>query len=225
MNKIVLIDICNHLFKNDATLNQDVQTIISKINSEKHRHFHTLEHVYNVFCELEHDSKNLQLDFLFAVCHDSVYEPKRSDNEFQSVVYISQFKSISSRLDFQLLRRQILETADLLPTRTNEADRWLVLNMNQSDYISYFKNIRKEYVHVEWETFKKKHLQIVENIWRCHRTIPKNSYCMMVRNWNKKQLKLKPSYYPSQIIAAFKEHGIFSKVTSRRFVERMEKWK
>jgi predicted metal-dependent HD superfamily phosphohydrolase len=232
MNKDVLVRVCDEIFPNDPTLNLDVKTIISKIDSEQHRHFHTLEHVYNVFCDLEPTSKNLQLDFLFAVCHDCVYDPKRSDNEFQSVVYISQFPSISNHPKFNILRKQILETAQLLPTRTNEADRKIIINISESNFKKYFTSIRKEYAHVKWETFKYRHLEIVKNIWRCHKSLHIDSYCKMVNNWKRRQMKIERHYVwsgwggsrnPSTTVR-FKEHGIFN-VSSPRYYRRMEKWK
>lgn len=232
MNKDVLVRVCDEIFPNDPTLNLDVKTIISKIDSEQHRHFHTLEHVYNVFCDLEPTSKNLQLDFLFAVCHDCVYDPKRSDNEFQSVVYISQFPSISNHPKFNILRRQILETSQLLPTRTNEADRKIIINISESNFKKYFISIRKEYEHVKWETFKYRHLEIVKNIWRCHKSLHIDSYCKMVNNWKRRQMKIERHYTwsgwggsrNSFATVRFKEHGIFN-VSSPNFNTRMEKWK
>jgi len=232
MNKAVLVQVCDEVFHNDLTLNLDVQTIISKIDSEQHRFFHTLEHVYDVFCDLEPTSKNLQLDFLFAVCHDCVYDPKRSDNEFQSVVYVSQFPSIANRPDFNILRKQILETAQLLPTRTNEADRKIVINIGETDFKKYFTSIRKEYKHVKWETFVYRHLGIVKEIWRCHKSLHIDSYCKMVNNWKRKQMKIERHYswsgwgIPNKYSATvrFKEHGIFN-VSSPKFSKRMEKWK
>ena len=232
MNKAVLVEISNTLFSVDQTLNLDVQTIISKIDSESHRFFHTLEHVYNVFCDLEPTSKNLQLDFLFAVCHDCVYDPKRSDNEYQSVVYISQFQSISRLTYYKTLRKQIYETAQMLPTRTNEADRSIVINMKQSDYVKYFTSVRKEYAHVKWETFKYRHFEVIKNIWRCHKSLHHDSYCKMVNNWNKRQLKITKtiSWRPwvtmdtYNVHVKFKEHGIFT-ISSPTFSKRLEKWK
>lgn len=147
-----------------------------------------------MFCELEVTSKDLQLDFLFAVCHDCVYDPKRSDNEFQSVVYISQFPSISNYPKFNILRKQILETAQLLPTRTNEADRKIVINISEGNFKKYFLSVIKEYEHVKWETFKYRHLEIVKNIWRCHKSLHIDSYCKMINNWKKKQMKIEGQY-------------------------------
>lgn len=233
MNKDVLVRVCDEIFPNDPTLNLDVKTIISKIDSEQHRYFHTLEHVYNVFCELEPTSKNLQLDFLFAVCHDCVYDPKRSDNEFQSVVYISQFPSISNLPYFKILTRQIYETASLIQTRTNDADRYEVIHLQQSNFVKYFTSIRKEYAHVKWETFKYRHFEIVKSIWRCHKALHIDSYCMMVNNWNRRQMKITKTFNWSgwgygnksyNVHVKFKEHGIFS-VSSPRYYRRMEKWK
>lgn len=230
--KYILTEIAKHLFSGPIIL--DIEQLLTKIESETHRHYHTLNHVYSVFCELELNSKNRLLDFLFALCHDIVYDPHRDDNEQQSILYISKINTIYNLPCFRELKKAIKSTKDLnCVNRFTTADRNDVLLESCYDQVEYFKNIRKEYSFVPWNIFVEAHLKIVSQIRKSHHRLPNNGYERMVRNWNSKQIIIR--YYQHSwnswgkktktVSILFKDSSKKEPHTeSKKYTERMKKW-
>lgn len=226
--KYILIDIAKNLFA--GPILNDIEQMVNKIESESHRHYHNLHHGYSVFCELELDSKNRLLDFLFALCHDIVYDPKRTDNEYQSVVYISKIQTISSLSFFDELKQRIRETEKLnVVNRFTTADRQSVLLTFSQDQIEYFKAIRKEYSFVPWDRFINSHLEIFNKIRQAHGA-KDNGYGQMVRDFNKIKIviRYRQSWNPwskkaPTLHISFKHSSNPSEFTSKKVLERMRR--
>lgn len=227
--RYILSDIAHNLFAGPILL--DIDCMLFKIESESHRYYHTLEHVYSVFCELEFNSKNRLLDFLFALCHDIVYDPKRNDNEYQSIVYISQIETISSLNFFDELKSAIRSTQHWNDVnRFTTADRSDVLMTFCYNQVEYFKKIRKEYSFVPWETFVESHLEIVSKI-RQAQQLKDNGYEKMVRRFKQKQIIVRYqqswnswSKKPPRVCVSFKESFRAKEFVSEKFKHRMNKW-
>ena len=79
LNRYIEVHCCR-----DIELGTLLKQYVNKIESERHRYYHTLGHVCSVFNRLGHNIHSL----LFAICHDIVYNPRSKTNEEDSIEYI-----------------------------------------------------------------------------------------------------------------------------------------
>lgn len=137
--------------------------------TESQRHYHTLTHIYDMFVSLDdcrslvEDQTALSLAIFF---HDWVYDPKRSDNELESIKYFQDFASevgladaLSSRVS-GYIERTITHTLPVTDIPTDNSDLKLfldfdldVLSRTEEQYSLYAEQIRAEYGHVEPNTY------------------------------------------------------------------------
>lgn len=143
--------------------------------NEPHRHYHNWNHVERLFDLLEDFDddifipsftfkKELALSILF---HDSVYDPKRSDNEVESVKL---FYEMTNCLDLGVDRNKI---ENLILSTSNPSlnyDKSFLVRLDVHDLKDYDKAVQneklifKEYEFVDWSLYKKKRLEILRNI-------------------------------------------------------------
>jgi predicted metal-dependent HD superfamily phosphohydrolase len=141
--------------------------------SEKHRHYHTVEHIDHCLHELDreiglaNEAAEVELAIWF---HDAVYNPHRSDNEEKS-----------AELASELLQRHRVESeriarvhAHIMATR-HEApatmpDSHLVVDIDLSifgaseeTYARFEENVRKEYRWVPSIIFRRKRAAILQS--------------------------------------------------------------
>lgn len=169
------------------TISYDLMRMVNKINDEPHRHYHTLEHVWNVFVRLrgiddeqffntffqwDQNSDLTNYALFFALAHDIVYVPGSSTNESDSIKWVN-----GNLIEYHHLWEQyteaifqnILDTVDIENTcETNTADRYSVLTSDINSLKTYFHNIWKEYQFVDLPVFKQKHLEIFNAIRKSH---------------------------------------------------------
>ncbi len=141
--------------------------------SEKHRHYHTVEHIDHCLHELDTEIElasepaEVELAIWF---HDAVYNSHRSDNEEKS-----------AELACELLRRHRVESeriarvhAHIMATRheapATTPDSQLVVDIDLSilggseeAYARFEENVRKEYRWVPSVIFRRKRAEILES--------------------------------------------------------------
>jgi predicted metal-dependent HD superfamily phosphohydrolase len=135
--------------------------------TEPQRHYHTLNHIHDIlrclvqFRSSVKDETTMKLAIFF---HDWIYDPKRKDNEIESIKCFMDFAhqlslpdSLSSRVS-GYIERTITHT---LPTDDNyvqQADSDLslfldfdleVLSRSDADYARYAEQIQAEYGHMK----------------------------------------------------------------------------
>jgi predicted metal-dependent HD superfamily phosphohydrolase len=133
--------------------------------SEPHRHYHTLEHlgeVFRVAGRLPCDNRlavNLAIWF-----HDVVYDPIRNDNEEQSALFAERW------LGELNLTKELIETVQQLIRATAHLDGnqastlpdvvalldadLAILGADQKRYFRYAADIRREYSHVPEDQYR-----------------------------------------------------------------------
>ena len=150
----------------------EVIAIIKTRYSEPRRPHHGVKHLYKLF-------KLNQNDFMIIVSafHDIVYDPKKSNNEEESVKL---FKSLVKATADKKLVSDVIEVIN--DTKTGEGksilsidfqdyDRWYLNNDKSNKEVEEIeKDIRSEYNYVDFNTYKKKRIeflksQVKKNSW------------------------------------------------------------
>lgn len=152
--------------------------IFSKILSaygEVWRHYHNLEHLYEMFKYLSKLDQSIydSSEVIFAVLfHDFIYKPKASDNEVISASScVQELKSIGvSEQIIEKTKQLILLTKNHLisfgDNTTNafiDADL-MILSTPWDDYLAYAKKIRREYSRVPVDLYIQGRTQFLENM-------------------------------------------------------------
>jgi len=150
-------------------LNHKVYAELTTIYSQSHRYYHTIEHINQCIGEYEQFlDKNPSLFFLKREVylalwfHDVVYNPYSKLNEENSVEIFSQWaieKDFSVNEDAvkelilgTKIHRVFLLELELEHCIVNDIDL-SILGQQQSTYLTYRENIRKEYKHVSVEKY------------------------------------------------------------------------
>jgi predicted metal-dependent HD superfamily phosphohydrolase len=127
--------------------------------SEPHRHYHTLDHLRASLAELDRcgDDQAIEGAIWF---HDVIYDPHRSDNEDASV---SWFLDQTRGWLQPLLSGEIIALIEATDFRRPRHDRprealmvdvdLAVLSAPAGEYDAYCEAIRREYSHVDEESF------------------------------------------------------------------------
>ena len=128
---------------------------IEKRYSDKKRHYHTLQHLESLLTQLTGIKDKIQnWDIvLFALYyHDIIYIATKSDNEEKSAELAEKrLKQLSISNDkIEFCKRQILATKSHLKSTDSDTNYFTdadlsILGQDWETYLSYFKNVRKEY--------------------------------------------------------------------------------
>lgn len=145
--------------------------------SEKHRFWHTPEHLYEMLFgikELIDDQKCNDIDYkllvIAAIFHDIVYDTKRNDNEEKSVeMMLSTFneqivdykisisawriKEDTEKIVHIILGTKTHENNDSLSKKFNRLDT-MILDAQFIDMLDWEKKIYQEYKWVGWKKYK-----------------------------------------------------------------------
>ncbi len=139
--------------------------------SEPHRHYHNVQHIEECLREfafsehLARDSVAVELAILF---HDAIYDPRRHDNEEQSVeLAITFLKEVALGSAAESVAALILATKhNVLPS---DVDAQLLVDIDlailgqpESRFDEYEAQIRGEYSFVPEEVFRRKRAEILE---------------------------------------------------------------
>ncbi|WP_124981472.1 HD domain-containing protein [Nonlabens xiamenensis] len=126
---------------------------LNKKYSSKSRHYHNLDHLDHMFSELEKVKSEInRLDAIeFSIFyHDLIYNPRKSDSEYQSALVFKKRLSNTSFTPIDYCVEQIVATKE--HKLSDDSDTNLLLDMDLSilgsepdRYQGYAKKIRKEY--------------------------------------------------------------------------------
>jgi len=153
---------------NNSELEHILYEYLDKIESELHRYYHTLEHVWNVY---QRGSEYNLFSLIFAITHDLVYNPRSKTNEEDSIEYIrNDISPIIGSERFSQLSAAIMDTKDLTKvTSFNTADRYDVIGYFP-ELVQYFKLIKKEYESYNYVDFVEGHLDVIMKIREAHKS-------------------------------------------------------
>lgn len=142
----------------DSQLTSQLWAEIESQYSEKSRHYHTLEHLYNMFCAYDEIEKliNNKEAFQFTIWyHDIIYKASKNNNEEQSALLaVDRLKKLNlEKSQIELIKTLILSTKkhSVLSNENASDNSYLldidlsILGTDWSVYQSYCSNIRKEY--------------------------------------------------------------------------------
>jgi len=141
--------------------------------SEKHRAYHTLEHISACFRHL--DAVSQQATYLHEVelalwFHDVIYKPFSSTNEEDSAELAKSFLSRNS-IEPEIIERisqLITLTKDHAAPQTSDGKLMLdidlsILSAQKHIYDQFEKNVRKEYKRIPSFIFRKKRKEILKS--------------------------------------------------------------
>jgi predicted metal-dependent HD superfamily phosphohydrolase len=149
----------------DANLTGEVFDRLCASYSELHRAYHTLEHLTQLFAQLERHGAGAKepLRLAFSVWyHDVVYDPRANDNEEGSAARAdNELKQLGAEDGFTArVARLILATkshakggADADDDRLLDAD-YSILGVEGAAYKIYAAQIRREYAHLTDEQWR-----------------------------------------------------------------------
>lgn len=130
--------------------------------NEPHRFYHNFEHICSM---VENANKfGILTDdlFLSIVFHDIVYNPKRNDNEEESVNVLRKYISNEN------VEKAILETKTHNPSF--ELSKYLshldleILKTDFKGFVEFEKNIFKEYQFVDYSVYKTERVKVLETL-------------------------------------------------------------
>jgi predicted metal-dependent HD superfamily phosphohydrolase len=136
-----------------------------KAYSEKHRHYHTLQHLEECFArfdeiaDLAEHRDEVELAIWF---HDAIYDPRRSDNERRSADW-AQASTGSSRVHLLVMATR----HEAVPQGPDEqvlvdVDLW-ILGAPQQRFDEYEKQVREEYGWVPRVIYRRKRREILQS--------------------------------------------------------------
>lgn len=140
----------NSFSKEDTTTRW---TELQKAYSHKSRYYHNLTHLEEmIVCFEKYKSAlNFPDEVLYAIFyHDYVYNSTRKDNELKSADYAVKILPEEKTLNKERIHQLIMVTKNHQPTE-NEDEKWMIdfdlkiLSKEWDAYVTYFKQIRKEY--------------------------------------------------------------------------------
>jgi len=151
----------------------DVHQSLIRAYSEKHRAYHTLEHIEACLQHLDkisHQAENPHEIALALWFHDVVYKPFSGSNEEDSAEMAKSFL-LENNVALEVVTRiyeLILLTKDHVAPLTNDGKLMLdidlsILGTAEHIYAQFEKDVRKEYKRVPSFIFKKKRKEILQN--------------------------------------------------------------
>jgi predicted metal-dependent HD superfamily phosphohydrolase len=139
--------------------------------SEKHRHYHTVEHIDHCLHELDREialaSEPAEVEFALWF-HDAVYNPHRSDNEEKSAelacALMQRHLGASERI--ARVHAHIMATRHEAPATTPDSQLVVdidlsILGASEEAYARFEENVRKEYRWVPSIIFRRKRAEIL----------------------------------------------------------------
>lgn len=139
----------------DQNLIEDLWSEIENKYSEKGRHYHNLEHLENMFSELDFVKdkiSNFSLISFSVFYHDVIYDATSTINEEKSAEFAElRLKKLNVSQDpIEKISAQIIATKSHQQSEDNDTNYLLdadlsILGKDLETYLDYTKNIRKEY--------------------------------------------------------------------------------
>jgi predicted metal-dependent HD superfamily phosphohydrolase len=151
--------------------NEDTYRALVAAYSEKHRHYHTAEHIEACLkhvdvCIAQMDNPHeVELALWF---HDAIYEPFSGDNEKKSADWAASFLKVNGAASEATSRvyNLIMVTVHSAPTQTNDESILVdidlsILGVSESAYDAFEHAVRREYKLVPNFIFNKKRAEIL----------------------------------------------------------------
>lgn len=139
--------------------------------SEKHRHYHSTEHIVACLRHFDHckqqanHSNEIELALWF---HDAIYKPFRSDNELASANWATDFLEQNQAPEAltRRIHRLIMATEHNAPTETDDESLLVdidlsVLGAEPAVYKQFEINVRKEYRRIPMFIYRKKRAAVL----------------------------------------------------------------
>jgi len=185
-------------YSNNEDYNSECWTEIENNYLSKSRHYHNLEHIENMFSELDKvESQIKELDTLqFAIYyHDIVYKPTKNDNEHQSALIFEKRISETSFTNLRGCMAQIEATKEHKSSNDNDINILLdldlsILGKSPKEYKKYYKNIRKEYQIYPNFMYRKGRRKVLKNILRLDFIYKTDFFKQEYENQAKENLRL-----------------------------------
>lgn len=143
------------LFTEDQNLIGDLWSEIEKKYTEKGRHYHNLEHLENMFSELDavkDEIENFSVLSFSVFYHDVIYDASSKSNEEKSAEFAEvRLKKLNVDSYFiQKISEQIIATKSHHLSEDSDTNYLLdadlsILGKDSEVYFDYTKKIRKEY--------------------------------------------------------------------------------
>ena len=151
--------------------NKDTYHVLLKAYSEKHRRYHTGEHInatlnhLDAVADLAGDVSEIEIALWF---HDAIYKPFSATNELDSAVWAKEFLSKNGVLQDRIDRVYSLIMATIHTAETEGNDQLLmvdidlsILGTNPAVYDQFEKDVRYEYKLVPYFLYRKKRKEIL----------------------------------------------------------------
>lgn len=138
---------------------------IADAYNEPHRYYHNWDHILKMI-ESANEKGILDDSLLLAIVfHDIVYNPKRSDNEEESIKYFLTLNpfpkysenicdAIRSTKDHKAIPNPLSHNLIMLDLE--------IFNGDLDEIIEFEKDIFKEYQFVDWSFYKKRRMEVLE---------------------------------------------------------------
>lgn len=152
--KETFLELLTNYTDNHALANE-IWAEIEKNYSSKERHYHTLQHLENLFeqlIEIKGEIQNWNTVLFTLYYHDIVYSSVKSDNE-EKIAKIAEkrMKQISVSIEtIELCKKQILATKSHVKSIESDTNYFTdtdlsVLGQPWETYSLYYRKVRKEY--------------------------------------------------------------------------------
>ncbi|WP_019384467.1 HD domain-containing protein [Acinetobacter venetianus] len=146
--------------------------------SEKHRAYHTIQHLYECLVLLESVRsylKDVNAVALALWFHDAVYDPQAKDNELKSAALFEQYLAQDlSADDVQKIKQWILATQ--WHEATDELDLQFLLDIDLAilaaspeRFSEYEQQIQQEYVWVDPDVYSIKRKEVLAHFYQAER--------------------------------------------------------
>ena len=146
--------------------NEDIYQALIKAYSEKHRRYHTGEHIsatlahLDIVADLAGHANEIEMALWF---HDAIYKPFSSTNEQDSAIWASEFLSNNGVSQGQIDRVYDLIMATIHSAETQGTDQLLMVDIDlsilgtpEAVYDQFEKDVRYEYKQVRYFIYRKK---------------------------------------------------------------------
>ncbi len=150
---------------------------IKKKYSEPHRYYHIFSHIEFLITEINKifeksiiTEKERDILILTALFHDIIYDPKKSDNEQQSVNFLISKMFLSITPDVERVCNIILatkshdKTGDKLIDIFCDLDMWFLANGTFIEILEDERKIFKEYQFVDYKTYKIERCKFLQHV-------------------------------------------------------------
>ena len=152
--------------------NQQTYEALIKAYSEKHRAYHTFDHIAACFRHLDivrdkmENPREIELALWF---HDAIYKPFSSSNEKDSAIWAQEFFELNEFEDDEVIDRVydlIMVTEHSGATKTKDEELMIdidlsILGTRAEVYDQFEKDVRFEYKRVPAFMFRKKRKEIL----------------------------------------------------------------